>query len=597
MKFSKIYSDNSKFKSFKFNKGMNVVIGRITQKENRNIDTHNLGKSTLITLLDFMLLKEVSKNHIFVKHKNKFIDFTFYLEIELNSGQFITIKRSVRNQSKISFKLHKEQYQNYIHEESWDYEDLPLTTRNKDTNPKIILNRYLEFDVLTEYNYRQSLNYFLRTQDDYNDLFHLKKFAGNDGSWKPFLFELLGFDGQNLINKYEKEESKKAKDKLIKEIEGKFSISADKKDKIRGMIQIKENEKDNLQNEIDAFNFLLKENEINEVLINDIEDQVSKLNTLYYNLTYEIKSINDSLKIELDYNFEDIKEVFDEVNIYFADQLKRDYNELLKFNNKVTKERNKYLNETLIKKENELVKIECKLKELNNRRKELLSVLKEKDTFKKFKRYQSQIIYIEKEISNLKNELDNIDVIKNINKELDGDKTEINKFIEAIDNQITSGNDLYSKIRAIFYELTQKIINKTGILSIEQNKSGNVEFHAEISNLNDELTSQGNGNTYKKILCACFDLAVLICYSSKSFYKFVYHDGILESLDNRKKLNYLDILDKICLDNGLQIIITLIEDDLPYLDNKTKFKFNNNKIVLQLDDSPDNSGKLFSIEF
>lgn len=597
MKFSKIYSDNSKFKSFKFNRGMNVVIGRITQKENRNIDTHNLGKSTLITLLDFMLLKEINKNHIFVKHKNKFLDFTFYLEIELNSGGFITIKRSVRNQSKISFKLHKEQYQNYIHEEKWDYEDLPLTTRNKDINPKIILNRYLEFDVLTEYNYRQSLNYFLRTQDDYNDLFHLKKFAGNDGSWKPFLFELLGFDGQDLIKKYEKEESKKTKDKLIKEIEGKFSISADKKDKIRGMIQIKENEKENLQNEIDAFNFLLKENEINEVLINDIEDQVSKLNTLEYNLKYEIKSINDSIKIELDYNFEDIKEIYDEVKIYFHDQLKRDYNKLLEFNNKVTKERNKYLNETLIKKENELTKTECKLEELNSRRKELLSALKEKDTFKKFKRYQSQIIYIEKEISDLKNELDNIDVIKNLNKEIDGTKTEINKFIEAIDNQITSGNDLYTKIRATFYELTQKIINKTGILSIEQNKSGNVEFHAEISNLDDELTSQGNGNTYKKILCACFDLAVLICYSNKSFYKFVYHDGILESLDNRKKLNYLDVLDKICLDNGLQIIVTLIEDDLPYLDNKIKFQFNDNKIVLQLDDNPDNSGKLFSIEF
>ncbi|WP_346917379.1 DUF2326 domain-containing protein [Clostridium sp.] len=597
MKFSKIYSDNSKFKSFKFNKGMNVVIGRITQKENRNIDTHNLGKSTLITLLDFMLLKEINKNHIFVKHKNKFLDFTFYLEIELNSGGFITIKRSVRNQSKISFKLHKEQYQNYIHEEKWDYEDLPLTTRNKDINPKIILNRYLEFDVLTEYNYRQSLNYFLRTQDDYNDLFHLKKFAGNDGSWKPFLFELLGFDGQDLIKKYEKEESKKTKDKLIKEIEGKFSVSADKKDKIRGMIQIKENEKENLQNEIDAFNFLLKENEINEVLINDIEDRVSKLNTLVYNLKYEIKSINDSIKIELDYNFEDIKEIYDEVKIYFHDQLKRDYNKLLEFNNKVTKERNKYLNETLIKKENELTKTECKLEELNSRRKELLSALKEKDTFKKFKRYQSQIIYIEKEISDLKNELDNIDVIKNLNKEIDGTKTEINKFIEAIDNQITSGNDLYTKIRATFYELTQKIINKTGILSIEQNKSGNVEFHAEISNLDDELTSQGNGNTYKKILCACFDLAVLICYSNKSFYKFVYHDGILESLDNRKKLNYLDVLDKICLDNGLQIIVTLIEDDLPYLDNKIKFQFNDNKIVLQLDDNPDNSGKLFSIEF
>ena len=42
-------------------------------------------------------------------------------------------------------------------------------------------------------------------------------------------------------------------------------------------------------------------------------------------------------------------------------------------------------------------------------------------------------------------------------------------------------------------------------------------------------TSEGKGTSYKKMLCAAFDMAVLETYADKSFYRFVYHDGILLS--------------------------------------------------------------------
>ena len=65
-----------------------------------------------------------------------------------------------------------------------------------------------------------------------------------------------------------------------------------------------------------------------------------------------------------------------------------------------------------------------------------------------------------------------------------------------------------------------------------------IEFNVEIVDASGTNTSQNKGTSYKRLLCVAFDLAVLITYSSKNFFHFVYHDGILEGLDNRKKLNF-----------------------------------------------------------
>jgi uncharacterized protein YydD (DUF2326 family) len=40
-------------------------------------------------------------------------------------------------------------------------------------------------------------------------------------------------------------------------------------------------------------------------------------------------------------------------------------------------------------------------------------------------------------------------------------------------------------------------------------------------------------------ICALFDLALLKVYESAPFFHFVYHDGVLEGLDDRKKIAFL----------------------------------------------------------
>ena len=68
MKLSQLYCNDSRFHNMKFNEGLNVVLGKVCQREDISKDSHNLGKSTLIDVLDFMLLKEVKKDHLFKKY-------------------------------------------------------------------------------------------------------------------------------------------------------------------------------------------------------------------------------------------------------------------------------------------------------------------------------------------------------------------------------------------------------------------------------------------------------------------------------------------------------------------------------------------------
>ena len=92
MKLSKIYSSFSEyFKPIKFNNGLNVIIGKITKPKDMDRDSHNIGKSLLIDVVDYCLLKKVSTNHFTKNLPEPLNKMDFYLEIALNKGNFLTI--------------------------------------------------------------------------------------------------------------------------------------------------------------------------------------------------------------------------------------------------------------------------------------------------------------------------------------------------------------------------------------------------------------------------------------------------------------------------------------------------------------------------
>ena len=591
MKLSKLYS-NRPFHNVTFitkKGGLNAIIAD-SQKEDGTGNQHCVGKTKLVDLVDFMLLKGVDKFFFFYKDsaKEKFAGYNFYLEILLNDGRYLTLKRSVDNPTKISFKINEKSKEGYSLIDQFD-ETLALE------KAKIRLNDLLNFDFCKENDeiYRLLVNYSLRTQGDYepkmNTIFQLRKFTKNkDKDWKPLLFSLLGFDGKLLKQKYEIEESIKEDNTSIKNQEKSFGIKTEEKDSLIGKIQATEIEKDKLSKELDNLNFYQKDKETINVLVGEIEYEIALLNTQLYQLEYEIQKLNDSIRNEFSFDLKKVKDLFGEVELYFPDQLSKSYEQLLDFNYQITKERNSQIRQTLDEKKQQEKDINTRLSELNDRKRAFRDIIQDTSLFKKYAVYQKKLVEIERELTRFQAQLEEIDKIEKKKNEIQekqkGDLQDVkDKLKEILDN--TASCALYMSIRRSFSEIAKEILNDNAIIKIVPNNTFNIDFRPEFPN-----SAKSDGATYYKILCVAFDLAILINYLDKSHLRFVYHDDVVSGDDNGVKYRLIELCREICERHDIQYIFSAIKDNLP-----PGIELGNN-IVLELNDRND-EGKLFKMSF
>jgi len=151
----------------------------------------------------------------------------------------------------------------------------------------------------------------------------------------------------------------------------------------------------------------------------------------------------------------------------------------------------------------------------------------------------------------------------------------------------------FSTIRLFFNEIVEEVVDRKALLSVSPNKEGHLEFKAEILDEAGNATSADLGHTYRKLLCVAFDMAILRAHLHGNFPRFVYHDGVLESLDDRKKENLLTVI-RHYTSLGVQSIITLIDSDLPTRAEAGPAFFDDSEIVLLLHDEGEN-GRLFKM--
>lgn len=585
MKLVKVYA-NKNFKNIEFEPEFNVVMATIFEKQTKK-DTHNLGKTSLIHVINFILLGSFN-NKIF---GNKiFNGVVFYGELALNNGSYLIIKREIDTNTKISFKISDTKTKGFLIHKSWDDENLAFDKARKK------LNEHLGFDIAPNYDYRKSITYFLRSQQDYLDVYKLDKFKGKHIDWKPFVFELLGYDSNLIIKKLSLEEDIDKKKEIIRILKDEARINVNDRDKLAGLLDIKEQEINEAKSTIDKFNFFQQDQSINKELIESLDNRIQILSTDRYRIAYDIDKIERSLaNISEQINIEELQKLHNEAQLLFPEGLKKDFSDLLKFNEAISKDRKRYLNENLQTLKAELISVNRELKILEQEKSEKLSFLTEKDSYVKFKEYQKNLSKVEAEIERIKDKIKAVDqsiVTENEISEIQQDvEKSVNEIREAVNKR------KHADINRIFNSIITDILGTNALISIVQNKQGNIEYSADYQNPNDlNTTSEAQGTTYKKLLCMAFDLSLLIHYSNNSFFRFVYHDGILEGLDNRIKIRLLNKVKEICRDHKLQYILSLIDSDIPADEYGKKYEFSKGEICLKLNDK-DNLGKLFLNSF
>lgn len=453
-----------------------------------------------------------------------------------------------------------------------------------------MLENYLNFDVLQGYSTRHFLSYLLRTQYDYEDIFKMRNFEGLDIDWKPQLFNILGYKEEEVISKYRVYYEIKNYRTLLKTVLGNKKSNTRDSYNLKAAISEKESEKSLILEELNRFDFYLGEKKLSKELVEETEAKISKLNSERYRLDYEIKRIKEALENKINFDLIEIEEVFKQTNIFFPDQLKKSYQDLLDFNTSIANERSKYLREDLQTNLTYTETIANELKKLNEEKEEVLAFLRDTDTFSKYKAFQAQIFNLDEQINQFKLKLQSLGTAENYeNKigELQDDSKDIALKIKKI---IDAGSDIFDSINSIFKNLFKKTMGNTVLLVVKPNKEGNPDFEAITIDGKDEdqLTGQGDGYTATKVQCSALVLAILATYSTKHFFKFAYHDGLVESWGDRPKLNFFKEIREICKTYDIQYTISVIKSDIP-----EDFKFEDGEIIATLSDEK----PLFGFQF
>ena len=593
MKLSKLYSNQGAiFEPIVFNDGFNVVYGDIRHPERSELDTHNLGKTTLAKLLDFMFLAGRSPKQFLFKHEEQFGGFIFFLELALADGSCITIRRSVKDNTRIYLKKSNVKHQDFssLTDDSWSHRDVAID------NAKVLLDSWLHFDILKQYPYRKIIGYLVRTQEDFRNVFKLNKEAGKDLYWKPYMADLLGFDGDLAKQHYEKlAEVNKLKDKISAISLSDMDNVTKELSKIDNKLLLRQKELTKLQEFIDNFNFDEIDQEKIEQLVNGIDNEIANLNMQEYSNKNNIHRINESLNtVNIKFNTNEVENLFKEASILFPEGISKDFNQLINFNKAITKERKNFLKRELLDLQSDLMRIEYQLEALNLERANHLNFLSETKLVTKFRESNKEIARVQAEIAFLDKQKENIDKIQSLNKDKRALETELDIIQDDMQVNLTEVNEVtdsvFSNVRIYFNEIISKVFNKEGSITVYLNKNGNFEFDANYQDFQGNNTSEGDGNTYGKFLCIAFDLAVARAYLDKSYPKFLYIDGALEVLDDRKKALLLEVF-RDYSDLGIQIIITTISSETSGFPQNP---FNDEEVVLTLhDDGKD--GRLFKM--
>lgn len=595
MKPSKLYSNRpAAFTAVEFEPELNVVLAEIRLPENRDRDTHNLGKTTLGRLIDFGFLAGRDPKFFLFKHLDRFEDFVFFLEIELLDGGYVTVRRSVAEATKIAFKKHVARHQDFstLPDIEWDHVDVPFE-RAKD-----LLDSLLDWRALNPWHYRKGLGYFLRSQADFGDVFQLRKFANSHADWKPFLAHILGFDADLITQHYAKEDELKEKELKVGTIRQELGGEIEDAGKVDGLLLLKRQEVDKKQALLDAFDFRNEDKVETKQLVDQVDERIAALNQRRYSLTQNRKKVITSLEEDqILFNPEDASALFREAGVLFDGQIKRDFQQLIAFNKAITDERRGYLAEERAEIEAELKTVNADLNTLGKKRSEMLAFLSSTDSFSKYKRLSTELITLRADIEGLERQREFVHRLQQLRTDirtLGEEKTRLQSAIE-LDVEAKNADDqsLFSRIRLFFNEIVEDVIDQKALLSVVVNQLGHLDFRAELLDDAGIATSADRGFSYKKLLCIAFDLALLRAHLDEAFPRFAFHDGVFESLDDRKKENLLAVIRRYT-ELGLQSIISLIDSDLPPRDDDDPV-FTPAEIVVRLHDEGDN-GRLFKMK-
>lgn len=586
LKLSKIYCNKPDiFPEIEFHEGLNIVYASVTDPKAKSTNySHSVGKTTLLEVIDYALLKKVDKKFFLNKHKSIFSEYVFFLEVEISSNLYATIRREVGG--KIAIHTHSEKKNlTAMNKDDWAHKFLGLD------KAKSIFDSMIDLKVVRDLDgsFRKGLRYALRRQNEYSKTFQVRNVPEKASSWKPYLCGLIGIDHKLILKKLNINEKIERLNDLLKELEVVSGVSSQA---IEAEIQVATSQLDAMRLQVESFDFRKADQEEIKLLVEMLDDKISEFNGEAYQLEHRIRNINESLNSEFKFDLEQVKSLYDEISLILPEQLVKSYEDLVEMNKALTVDQSRRLKIERERSLSRLSEVRNELASLNAKRADSARQVLDEETFNRYKSLQAKLSKEEARIALLSAKLEKLDSAADIRSQLSDclvQQQEFSTEIDALTRQ--SHNEKLKSISNIFSHFVRESTDLGAFFYVNVNSSGNPEFNTALH----DHTSQDDGVSYRQIISACFDLSLSYYYSQQGYYRFLYHDGVLESIDDRLKIKVLNLWKDIAIKHGLQLIVTLHDSDIPLDENGNKYTILDSDVIRKLHDRGDD-GRLFKMK-
>lgn len=583
LKLIKLYSNKPEiFPEIQFRDGLNIVYASVTKKATDKRTSHSLGKTILAELIDFVLVKNVG-NEFFLRKNNVFEGFDFFLETQTENNLFVTIHRPTKG--KISIYTSSTRT-NILTKKNYSLVNKGLGVEAARDE----LDKIFRLAVVKESlgNFRKGLRYCIRRQEEFLNIFKAKNVNEKDKDWKPYLSGILGINPDLVAGKYNAREVINRLTTAIRELEV-IGTPQQAASALEAEITRLEKSVIEMSEQLKAFSFQKIDQKITYELVEDVGAKISQLNQDIFAVEQKIADIDDSLNADFDYDISQIRELFESITISLPDQLVKKFDDLVDLNKRMTHGRKEHLENAKQKLLVRITSLNATRFELNIRQRDLSNLLIEKEAFQKYRLLQSKLSSEESKIAVLQERLNKLDSAAELKTRLSVFNREEEELTDKLlVNSRQSHNGVIKNINGIFGELIKDILGIDAYFYLSINKEGNPHFQTGIS----DNTSVDKGHSFNKVMAACFDVALLTHYSDSQYYRFAYHDGLLESLDDRVKLRLIDSWRRLAERNKLQLIITVLDTDVPENERGSKVHFKDDEIIRELNDKGI-AGRLF----
>lgn len=544
----KISTKNEIIRDMKFYRGMNLIIDNTPLTENLKLTGNNVGKTTVLKLINFCLggegkdiyTDEENRNKVYEEVKSFLINqevlvtLTLTNNFNLENKERLVIERNFLSGKKAIKKI------NGISMSKKDFENellIKIFPEHKDEKPS--------FKQIISHNIRyndNSINKTLKTLNSFT----------SDVEYETLYLYLLGCGFDSGAKKqaltYQMNQEIAFKERIEKK---------QKRNSYEVALAIIEDEIVELNDRKSLLN-------INE----NFEEDLNKLNEIKYKIN-RLSSIISKLEIRRDMIVEAKNEMEKDVSLIDIDQLRLLYNEskeyipnlqktfedLVAYHNKMIVEKISFITKELPSLNDRIENEKRTLKELLCDEKELSLKISKSDSFNDLEKIISEInerYRLKGEYENIIFQINEVDlIIEEIEKELENIDQYLysSTFEEKLKKQITKFNKYFSSVSYDLYgekyALTYQII---------KHKKTNKRIY-KFSTFNSNMSS---GKKQGEILC--FDLAYIM---------FATEEGISclhFLLNDKKELMHDNQLTKVAdfvMEKDLQLVISILKDKLP----------------------------------